>query len=150
MTIVRVNIKAPADGPPVSAIGSLRWQPTLRRILPAEGDEPAAILLPNEFLVTLVEGEADIDVEPNTGAWVWAVMEQFKGQPTRRRYLHIPNQASVDYTDLVEVDPGTLGPIPAALVPAWAAALAETDTRLSQGILTPDPDDPGFFLIGAS
>jgi len=98
--------------------------------------------------VPLVAGVADIDVEPSTLEWVWTVMEVFSGVPAKRKYFTVPDTATVDYTDLVEIDPATLSPIP-PVSPAWVAPLTALDTRLSAGVITPDPDDPGFFLIGA-
>jgi hypothetical protein len=102
------------------------------------------VVLPKPFTVTLVAGSASVDVEPSTGAWVWSVVEAIEGTPSRRRYLAVPDQSSVDYADLAEIDPDTLSPAPSP-DPAWAAPLAE----LAAGTVTPDPDHPGFYLIGA-
>ena len=148
MTVIRVSVQSPADGSPVPSLGLLIWSPTARRIVPASGPSPAAIVLPSEFRVPLVGGAADIYVEPTTLEWVWTVMEVFSGVPARRKYFTVPDTASVDYADLVEIDPSTLSPVPPAS-PAWVAPFTELDTRLSAGVITPDPDDPGFFLIGA-
>lgn len=128
MTTVRMLFKTPAEGVEVPAVGELRWQPTGRRVIPAQGQTPAAVVLDKPFPVTLVDGAADIDVEPSSGAWVWMVVEAFAGSPSKRRYLAVPNVVSVDYADLIETDPNTLDP-----------ALN----------VTPDPDNPGFYLIGA-
>lgn len=124
MTIVRVKVQNPTDGPPVPASGSIRWAPTARRIIPGEGGEPSTIVLPSEFPAPLVGGAVDVEVEPA----VWSVVEQFAGHPSRRRHFAIPDQESVDYADLIEIDPITLDP-----------AIN----------VTPDPDNPGFYLIGA-
>jgi hypothetical protein len=148
MTIVRMNVLVPANGADVPAAGSVRWQPTARRVVPSGGSEAAALVLPASFTATLAAGVAEVDVEPSTGVWVWSVVENFVSVPARRRYLAVPDAESVDYTDLVEIDPETLDPEPSA-DPAWSAPLTELDTRLSAGVITPDPDDPGFFLIGA-
>ncbi|QWY79659.1 tail protein [Arthrobacter phage Persistence] len=145
MTVVRVLIQKPADGGTVPAAGELRWQPTRRRVVPADGLSPAAIVLPEPIPpVALVAGAADVDVEPSTGDWVWQVIEAFDGARPKRRYLAVPDVSSVDYADLAEVDPATLNPSP-SLEPAWAAPLAE----VAAGTVTPDPDHPGFYLIGA-
>ena len=148
MTVVRLNVLLPSNGADVAAAGSVRWQPTARRVVPAGGGIPAALVLPASFTVTLADGAADVDVEPSTGVWVWCVVENFVSVPARRRYFAVPDAVSVDYADLVEIDPDTLAPAPSA-DPAWAEPLTELDTRLSAGVITPDPDDPGFFLIGA-
>ena len=128
MTTVRMLFKTPADGVPAPASGQLRWQPTARRVIPASGAIPAAVVLPEAFTVPLVAGAADIQVEPSSGSWVWTVVESFAGSPSRRRYLAVPDVVSVDYADLIETDPNTLDP-----------ALN----------VTPDPGNPGFYLIGA-
>lgn len=148
MTTVRVLVQTPVDGGVAAAVGSLRWTPTARRVVPAAGAVPAAVVLPAGFTATLTAGAVDVDVEPSTNAWVWSVVESFIGSPARRRYFTVPDVESVDYADLVEIDPATLDPEP-SLDPAWNAPLTELDTRLSAGVITPDPDDPGFFLIGA-
>lgn len=148
MTVVRVLVQTPTDGGVTAAVGSLRWTPTARRVVPAAGLLPAAVVLPASFTATLTEGAVDVEVEPSTNAWVWSVVESFIGSPARRRYFSVSNVASVDYADLVDIDPATLAPEPSA-DPAWSAPLTELDTRLSAGVITPDPDDPGFFLIGA-
>jgi hypothetical protein len=144
MTVVRVNVLSPVDGGTAPAIGALRWQPTARRVVPAEGATPAAVVLPAGFTAALVAGVVDVDVEPSTGAWVWSVVESFIGAPARRRFLAVPDEVSVDYADLVEIDPTTLTPAPSP-DPAWLAPLNE----LSAGTVTPDPENPGLYLIGA-
>lgn len=144
MTVVRVKVQVPADGAPVAARGFLRWVPTARRVIPAAGGEPAVIVLPAEFKAALTDGAGDVDVEPTTSAWVWCVVEVFTGTPARRRYFAVPDETTVDYADLVEIDPTSLDPAPST-DPAW---LAPFET-LSAGIVTPDPANPGFYLIGA-
>ncbi|AYN58099.1 hypothetical protein PBI_JUDY_29 [Arthrobacter phage Judy] len=144
MTTVRALIQTPAAGSPEPAVGELRWKPTARRVVPANGDVPAAVILPEAFPVKLQDGAATFDLDPSTDAWVWTVVESFVGLPSRRRYLVVPDQGSVDYADLVEIDPVTLTPAP-SLDPAWAAPLEE----VRAGTVSPDPDHPGFYLIGA-
>jgi hypothetical protein len=100
----------------------MRWQPSGRRV-GADG----ALILPEGFPVALVAGTAVVDVEPSTDIWVWKVTEFFSGQFPRSRYLAVPDTGPVNYTDLVEVDPVTL------------------DAALT---VTPDPDNPGLYLIG--
>lgn len=144
MTVVRVLVQTPVDGGVAAAVGSLRWTPTARRVVPAEGLLPAAVVLPASFTAALTAGAVDVDVEPTAAGWVWSVVESFIGSPARRRYFQVPNVASIDYADLVEIDPATLAPEPSP-DPAWLAPLNE----LSAGTVTPDPDNPGFYLIGA-
>lgn len=144
MTTVRVLIQAPADGPRKPAAGELYWRPTARRVVPAGDGQPAAVVLPKEFTVSLVAGAVDVDVEPSGDTWAWTVTESFDGLPSRRRHLAVPDQTSVDYADLIEIDPATFDPAPSPN-PAWLGPL--NDVRA--GTVTPDPDHPGFYLIGA-
>ena len=121
MTVVDVVVRVPSDGGLVAASGSLRWQPTGRRV--AGG----ALILPKDFTATLDGGGVSVEVEPTDGSWAWMVVEQFAGVPARRRYFAVPDTGPVAYTDLVEVAPDSL------------------DTPLS---VSPDPEHPGFYVIG--
>lgn len=144
MTVVRVLVQTPVDGGVEAAVGSLRWTPTARRVVPAAGLLPAAVVLPASFTAALADGAVDVDVEPNVAGWVWSVVESFIGSPARRRYFQVPNVSSIDYADLTEIDPDTLSPEPST-DPAWLASVNE----LSAGTVTPDPANPGYYLIGA-
>ncbi|AYN57817.1 minor tail protein [Arthrobacter phage Eileen] len=124
MTIVNIKVQVPANGAEVPAKGRLQWEPSRRRVAP-----DGALILPDGFPVKLVNGEAVVDVEPSTDAWAWRVTESFAGRPTKRRLLAVPAAGPVDYTELLEVDPATLD---------------VTTVNVS-----PDPDHPGLYLIGA-
>jgi hypothetical protein len=56
------------------------------------------------------------------------VTEFFTGLPAKRRHLAVPDTGPVNYTALVPVDPATL------------------ESALT---VSPDPDNPGFYVIGA-
>lgn len=122
MTVVNIKARVPASGSDAPAHGSLRWEPTGRRV-GADG----SLVLPKGFSVQLVDGEASVGVEPSTNAWAWRVTEFFAGLPMKRRLVAVPAEGPVDYTSLLEVDPTTL------------------DVALT---VTPDPDNPGLYLIG--
>lgn len=143
MTLLNINLTTPnADGTLSPAKGVLRFAPTQRRT------DGGNTILPTPFTQQLVTGAAAVELQPTTLEWVWRIDEHIPGAPGRTIYAAIPDQATAAYPDLVPLDPATLTPAaePAA---AWTVALAETEARLEQGTLTPDPDDPGFFLIGA-
>lgn len=123
MTVVNIQVHVPANGSLVPAAGSMRWEPSTRRT-----GAGGALVLPAGFPIQLVMGAASVDLDPSTDQWSWCVTELFVGQPSRRRYLTVPATGPVNYTDLIEVDPISLEP-----------ALA----------VSPDPDNPGFYLIGA-
>lgn len=121
MTVVDVEVQVPSNGGLVPAVGSMKWQPSGRRV--AGG----VLVLPNAFTVDLVGGSLQVEVEPTDGSWAWMVLEQFIGTPARRRYFAVPDVGPVAYTDLVEVSPSAL------------------EMPLS---VSPDPEYPGFYLIG--
>ena len=118
MTVVNIKVQVPGNGADVPAAGSLRWEPTARRTGP-----DGALILVDSFTTPLVLGEAAADVD----AGAWRVSELFVGHPVKYKYLSVPAEGPVNYTDLIEVDPGTLEP-----------ALN----------VSPDPEHPGFYLIG--
>ena len=119
MTVVNIKVQVPANGTDVPAAGSLRWEPVGRRVGP-----DGALILKEGFPVQLVLGEAMVDVDPGP----WRVAELFIGQPVKYKHVEVPETGPVNYTELIEVDPDTL-----------AVALT----------VIPDPDYPGFYLIGA-
>lgn len=143
MTLVNFTLTSDtADGTRIPARGALRFVPTARREVAGE------VVLPISFTAPLVDGVAVVDLEPTDPEWAWRIDEHVTGAVARTIWAAVPDVPQIDYTDLVELDPKTLAPT-AEPTAAWAAALTEADTRLSAGTLTPDPDDPGFFLIGA-
>lgn len=139
MTLLNIELTTPAaDGSLTPAKGVIRFTPTARRVV----DD--ITVLRSSFQVPLVLGLAAVELEPTTLAWVWQIDEHISGSRTRTIYATIPDALEVNYTDLIPIDPDTLEPAPST-DPAWLAAL----TELSAATITPDPDDPGFFLIGA-
>lgn len=143
MTLVHFDLTTPtADGSLMPAKGVIRFTPTSRRVV----DD--ITVLPVPFQVPLVLGMADVELEPTSLAWVWQIDEHISGSRARTIYATVPDVLEVDYTDLVPIDPDTLTPLPSP-DPAWLAPFTELETRLDAGTVTPDPDNPGFYLIGA-
>lgn len=124
MTLVNIKVQVEANGAEVPAEGTLRWEPSGRRVGP-----DGALILPVGFRIDLVAGEGSVDVEPSTNVWAWRVTESFVGERPKRRLLSVPSTGPVNYTDLLELDPATLD----------VATLN----------VSPDPDHPGLYLIGA-
>ena len=115
------------------AVGKLEWQPYAVE----HAETPDRVVLAVAFPVALVAGEATVPLEP--GYW-WVREGMIGGRP--RRLVLVPDVVSVDYGDLVEVDPATLDPAAepeAAWWAAWAAMAAGT-------YLAPDPAHPGLYL----
>lgn len=107
-----MDFRRPDKSGPVSSLGRVEWTPTARRT------EDEFVVLPAAFDVALVEGVASVVVAPSGLGWVWQVKEYVTGGTTR--YVVVPDQELVAYTDLVDVDPATLEP-GAAPDPAWWA-----------------------------
>lgn len=148
MTLLEIVLTVPAaDGAQVPAAGVLRFAPTKRRVL------NGTTVLPKPFQVPLLLGMATVDLAANDASWVWRIDEHVSGTPARTIYTNIPDAVSFLYTDLVSIDPATLAPT-ADLTPAWAQRVTDLEAALAatpepSPAITPDPDDPGFFLIGA-
>lgn len=137
MTLVDISLTTPtADGSQAPARGVLRFTPTKRRTL------NETVVLPVSFQVPLTLGVAVVELAPNDLTWAWRIDEHAIGVPGRTIFTNIPDEVSVSYGDLIPIDPATLEPN-AEPPAAWTVALAAAT-------ITPDPDDPGFFLIGAS
>lgn len=148
MTTVHVHLTH-ADtvaGENTAVSGVLRWRPTRRRTV---GDE---VVIPTPFEVTLIDGEWSGDIDATSSDWCWKVEERLTPSAgTTRRYLAVPASGStVEYGDLVEVDPATLDP---AVEPeaAWTVALnAEIAARESGDFSLESPDGTAYRLVVAN
>lgn len=143
MTQLNITLTAPTqDGTLVPAAGLLRFTPTQRRTV------EDVTVLPLPFQTHLTLGVAVVDLAPNDLNWAWRIDEHVQGTTGRTIFVNIPSVGPVSYTDLIPLDPTSLAPAPGTN-PAWAAPIAELTERLDAGTVTPDPDNPGFYLIGA-
>ena len=109
------------------------------------GIDGSVTILPLEFSVLLVGGEATIDL-PSTGPdWCWVIVE-----PTKRgliRYVIVPESDEVlEYSSLPDVDPATLEPS-AEPEAAWWAAIETMAGGWPLPAFRPDPDDDGALLV---
>lgn len=120
MTTIQMLFGRPANGMVLPVAGTLTWTPTRVHVL---AGNPDLVVLPLPFTVTAptVAGATapipfSADIEPNGPDWVWKVEENFTGMRRRRSFVIVPNTTTVDYTDLVAIDPTTLpspqGPSP--------------------------------------
>lgn len=131
MTVVQVRLQVPKQPGLEAASGELLWQPSARHL--AQGD-PTNIVLPAPFTVAVVDGVADVTVEPSTLEWVWLVTESFYGVPDKRRAFNVPDTETIGYASLVEVDPLTLDP--AALPdPVWYAYVDGLQTTAQDALV---------------
>jgi hypothetical protein len=137
MTLIKISLVTPlADGTTTAATGGLRFTPTARRVIVGTPDQ---VVLPKSFQVALVAGAADVTLAPTAAGWVWRIDEHLAGSPARTIYVTVPDVASIDYPDLVPVDPATLTPA-APLAPAWVSsqnlALARDPSQIFVGTIT--------------
>lgn len=124
MVAVRIDLRT-ADS---TATGVVDWTPTKRRHI---DEDPDHIVLPVAFSVALVDGVATVDVDATGIDWCWRVIERVAGGA--QRYVIVPDVATVDYGDLVDVDPETLSPT-AEPEAAWWAALDD----VVAGVISPE------------
>lgn len=137
MTVIAVRLQVPkSDGTTTPAAGSLRFTPTARRVITGT---PDIVVLPTGFPVQLVDGVADVTLAPTAAAWVWRIDESITGLAGRSIYVQIPDVASIDYGELVPIDPTTLEPA-ATPAPAWVSTqnlqLARTPEAIMVGAIT--------------
>ena len=132
----------PADE--VAAVGHLECRPWAPD---ADGarlhlEAPDRLLLPASMPpVRLVAGEALLHLAPTGAGWCWQIIERTPRGKTR--YVLVPDSvATLDYADLVDVDPTTL----AASAEPEAAWWAAWQAMASGTYLVPDPANPGLYL----
>ena len=152
MTDVLVRLTAPSSGAAasgwvpadeVAAVGHLECRPWAPD---ADGarlhlEAPDRLLLPASFTVRLVGGEALLHLAPTGAGWCWQIIERTPRGKTR--YVLVPDSvATLDYADLIDVDPTTLA---ASAEPeaAWWAIVES----LPLPAFRPDPDNDGALLV---
>lgn len=110
MTTVHIDLREPDFVTPVHGI--LLFYPT-RRVV-----EDTYIVLPRPFSVELTGVAVDVELQPTDVSWAWTIIEQATGGIVRN--VSVPDSATpVNYRDLVDVDPGTLAPLPEPAVAPW-------------------------------
>ena len=113
----------PADE--VAAVGHLECRPWAPD---ADGarlhlEAPDRLRLPASFTVRLVAGEATLHLAPTGAGWCWQIIERTPRGKTR--YVLVPDSvATLDYADLIDVDPTTLDPAAEPEAALWAALAA--------------------------
>ncbi len=117
-TPVHFHITVPASDGSLSPTGGvISCTPTLRR---TEGD---AVVLPEAVTVALVEGEATVSLAATEATWCWKITD-----PGGTAYVLVPDSATtVEFVDLVEVDPSTLTPSTGGIA-AWTAVVEQAET----------------------
>jgi len=140
MTQVRIDIRKPSiTGVNVPLIIGMVWSPSTQRVV------NDALVVPESFSVTLGQTPTIIEVAPTQPDWVWRVRYTANSEKFDR-YLVVPNSATVvDFTDLVEVDPGTLSP----QIEPEAAWWASVQYMLRGVILAPSDPVPAGLPPGS-
>ena len=143
MTDVLVRLTAPSSGAAasgwvpadeVAAVGHLECRPYAPGVDGARLhlEAPDRLLLPASFTVRLVGGEALLHLAPTGAGWCWQIIERMPRG--KARYVLVPDSvATLDYGDLVDVDPTTLDPtaVPEA---AWWAAIEGIGGDIGQAV----------------
>lgn len=114
MTKVQIDLRLPDEVSP--AVGTLLFFPT-RRL-----NFASYTVLPDSIVVPLENGKATVDLRPTGIDWAWNVLEKVKHGI--RRTVAVPDTENINYSDLVNVAPGTLQPT-AEPEAAWWVALDE-------------------------
>ena len=92
-------------------------------------------ILPKPVTIPLLNGEATVNLQPNSSSWVWIVTEYFEGV-SKSFYTSIPDRDGVlEHTELVHINPSSLPAPYDAVEPAWWAEVRQykqtvTDTLL--------------------
>lgn len=95
------------------------------------------------------EPEATIELKPTEGNFAWKLVLTLSSLPRPiERFVSIPNVESIDWADLVDVDPITYEPS-LDTVKAWEAAIKDALLELNDALVfvTADPDDPDILII---
>jgi hypothetical protein len=157
--LVRAYLTRPTSSGDVPANGYIEARPSIRRDI----DDPDAVVLPARFTARL--GAAltytdNSDVEQTAAAedgvawfwidatdagayanlWFWTFTERTDGGT--RRYVVVPTSAiTLDYDELVDIDPATYDPDPATPLPGWSVALAAAVADLEAEIAAVEAGD---------
>ena len=128
----------------VAAVGHLECRPYAPDVDGARLhlEAPDRLLLPASMPpVRLVAGEAVLHLAPTGAGWCWQIIERTPRGKTR--YVLVPDSvATLDYADLIDVDPATLAATAEPEAAWWAIV-----ESLPLPAFRPDPDDDGALLV---
>lgn len=128
MTIINISIKQTASTGLVPAKGTITFTP--RRHIDADKN----VITRSPFSVTLSEqGTATVELPATAGLFVWHVVELPGTAAAYDRYVEVPDsETPVDYADLVDVNPVSFQPKPAAGSPivGWMLATSHEQAEV--------------------
>lgn len=120
MATIHIKLEHPTDGGTTPCNGTIRCTPIHRY---NRGD---TVIVPKPFETDLTNGEANVNVIESDHTGCWAITE-LPGTPQEHtRYVQIPTTSeTLEYTDLIDVNPTTLLPAAVSAGPLLQIALAD-------------------------
>lgn len=119
MATIHIKLAHPNNGGTTPCNGTIRFTPIHRY---NRGD---TVIVPKPFEATLTNGEANVRIIESDHRGCWAITE-LPGTPQEHtRYVQIPaTSETLEYTDLIDVNPATLLPAAVTAGPLLQIALA--------------------------
>lgn len=145
MATIHIKLNHATNGGTSPCEGKVRFIP-IRRY--NRGD---TVIVPKPFEVALVDGEANATIIDTDAMGCWAVTE-LPGTPQEyTRYVQIPSDATetLEYTDLIDVNPTTLLPAAVSAGPLLQIALA-ADAQAALAYSRTHPDTLVLYSEEAS
>ena len=109
MTVIQFKYAKPtATGENVATPATIAAVPTAPRTVKGA---PDTIIIPAPFIIDTTDGgTASLTLAPTGPGWCWKITTTIAGIYSATHYVLVPDVATVDYADLVHVDPDTLAP----------------------------------------
>lgn len=119
MATIHIKLEHPTDGGTTPCNGTIRFTPIHRY------NRGNTVIVPKPFETDLTNGEANVNVIESDHTGCWAITE-LPGTPQEHtRYVQIPTTSeTIEYTDLIDVNPSTLLPAAVTAGPLLQIALA--------------------------
>ncbi len=144
MTTIHIKLVRPTDTGTTPCDGAIRLTP-IRRYITGH-----TVIVPDPFTVDLTNGEATITIPDSDTTICWAVTE-LPGTPQEyTRYVQVPTTSeTLEYTDLIDVNPTTLLPAAVSAGPLLQIALA-ADAQAALAYSRTHPDTLVLYSEEAS
>lgn len=144
MTTIHIKLARPTDTGTTPCDGTIRLTPIRRYIT------DHTVIVPDPFTVDLTNGEATITIPDSDTTICWAITE-LPGTPQEyTRYVQVPTTSeTLEYTDLIDVNPTTLLPAAVSAGPLLQIALA-ADAQAALAYSRTHPDTLVLYSEEAS
>lgn len=145
MATIHIKLARPTDTGTTPCDGTIRLTPIRRYVT------DHAVIVPDPFTVDLTNGEATITIPDSDTTICWAITELPCTPQEHTRYVQIPSNATdtVEYTDLIDVNPSTFLPAAVAAGPLLQIALA-ADAQAALAYSRTHPDTLVLYSEEAS